>query len=68
MQEPDSFSQSFIRTLKLPDTALQLFHFGLVFSDFLGARSLKRGPLAIRAGHIPMLSWNQIPVEVTLLH
>jgi hypothetical protein len=68
VQEPDSFSQSCIRAFKFTDPALELFDFGLVVSDLLGARSLKRGPLAIRAGHVPMLSWNQIPVEVTLLN
>jgi hypothetical protein len=50
------------------DPALELIDFGLVVSDLLGTRSFKRGPLAIRTGHTPMLSWNQIPVEITLLH
>lgn len=68
MQEPDSFSQGIVRALKFPDTALELFNFGLVVSDFLGTRSFQRGPFAMCAGHIPMIPWNQGSVEVTFKH
>jgi len=67
MQEPDSFSQSLIRLLKLTHSSMQTREFRVLRSTFTRTLTLDTGQLLSR-GHNTTLSRDQPTVEITLEH